>query len=74
MLLVRLFPNVINTLAPCTDGEIDLYSGDSDHYGIVLVCINGTWSKICGLWSSTVDDNLASVFCSSLGFSLYGNM
>ena len=64
---------VISILAPCIDGEINLYSGISSHYGNVRVCINGTWSKICGYGNSVVDDNLASVICSELGYSEYGD-
>ena len=37
--------------------------------GMVRVCTNGTWSKICG---GLVDNNLANVICSQLGFSTYG--
>ena len=58
--------------ALCTDGEISLYSGVSSRHGNVRVCINGTWSKICGYGNSVVDDNLASVICSELGYSPYG--
>ena len=58
--------------APCTDGDIHLYSGISNHYGNVRVCINGTWSYICASGNSVVDDNLASVICTTLGYSSYG--
>ena len=53
---------------------MSLYSGVSNRHGNVRVCINGTWSKICGYGNSVVDDNLASVICSELGYSPYGKL
>ena len=63
----------MSIIAPCIDGEMSLYSGISSRYGNVRICINGTWSKICGYGDSVVDDNLASVICSELGHSEYGD-
>ena len=60
--------------APCIDGEIILYSGISNRYGNVRVCINGSWSYICASGNSVVDDNLASVICTELGYSSYGKL
>ena len=65
---------VVSNPASCTDGEMSLYSGVSIRYGNVRVCINGTWSKICGYGNSVVDDNLASVICSEVGYSPYGKL
>ena len=65
---------IVSNPVPCTDGEMSLYSGVSSHHGNVRVCINGTWSKICGYGNSVVDDNLASVICSELGYSPYGKL
>ena len=65
---------LITMVAPCTDGEMSLYSGVSSRHGNVRVCINGAWSKICGYGNSVVDDNLASVICSELGYSPYGKL
>ena len=65
---------VVSNLALCTDSEMTLYCGVSSRHGNVLVCINGTWSKICGYGNSVVDDNLASVICSELGYSPYGKL
>ena len=56
----------------CTHGKIKLHSGSSTLNGNVLVCINGTWRQICGRGNTVVDDNLASVICSSIGYSQYG--
>ena len=41
-------------------------------YGLVRYCVNGTWSHLCGDTHSKVDNNLASVICSELGYSPYG--
>ena len=65
---------ILSNPASCTDGEMSLYSSISSRYGNVRVCINDTWSKICGYGNSVVDDNLASVICSELGYSPYGRI
>ena len=65
---------LIAMLALCTDGEISLYSGVSSRHGNVRVCINGTWSKICTYSNFGVDNNLARVICSELGYSPYGKL
>ena len=57
----------------CTHGKIKLHSGSSKLNGNVIVCINGTWSYICGRGNTVVDNNLATVVCSSIGYSQYGN-
>ena len=53
---------------------MSLYFGVSSRHGNVRVCIDGTWSKVCGYGNSVVDDNLASVICSELGYSPYGKL
>ena len=64
--------------ASCTEGQVELYSGTyvytgtSDRHGNLLVCINGTWGKVCGQGNSVVDNNLASVVCTDMGYSSYG--
>ena len=60
------------TVAPCTDDKIELYNGLSNRHGTVRVCVNGTWVKICGYGDAVIDNNLASVVCTSIGFSPYG--
>ena len=65
---------VVSNPAPCTDGEMSLYSGVSSRHGNVHICINGIWSKICGYSNFVVDDNFASVICSELGYSPYGKL
>ena len=53
----------------CTHGEVVLWSSSVHRAGVVVVCVNGTWSKICG---GTFNNNFASVVCSQLGYSQYG--
>ena len=43
-----------------------------DNIGSVRVCVNGTWRKVCGIGNTVLNDDLASVACSSAGFSKYG--
>ena len=59
-------------LAFCTDGKLRLTTGVSNRNGNVHMCVNGTWSLICGSGNSVVDGYLASVTCSELGYSPYG--
>ena len=66
--------NLFTILALCNDGEVGLYSGVSNRYGNVHICIDGIWSNVCGYGNSVVDDNLASVICSELGYSPYGKL
>ena len=59
---------IIIIIVPCNNGDIRL--GDENILkGRVEVCINGTWGTICDhYWT----DNEASVVCSQLGYSPYG--
>ena len=59
-------------VAPCTEGNIELYGGPSSRHGNIRVCINGSWVKVCGYGQTVLDNSLASVVCSSLGYSSYG--
>uniref|UniRef100_A0A1X7V0V9 SRCR domain-containing protein n=1 Tax=Amphimedon queenslandica TaxID=400682 RepID=A0A1X7V0V9_AMPQE len=56
---------------PCIDGSLELYSSALSNAGNIKACVNGSWFKICGS-GNTGYNELASVICSSLGFSLYG--
>ena len=58
--------------ALCTDGKIQLAHGISNRHGNVHMCVNSTWSQLCGYGNSLVDSHLASVVCSELGYSPYG--
>ena len=59
-------------IALCTNGFIELYNGVGTMIGLVRYCVNSTWSPLCGDENSTIDNNLASVICSELGYSPYG--
>ena len=55
----------------CEDGEVQLYGTTYTRVGILTVCVNGTWSRVCG----TTDDNIiASIVCAQLGYSPHGNI
>ena len=68
--VIRHYPFIAST--SCTNGQVELYSGFSNRHGNIRICVSGTWYKVCGFWNSVVDDNLASVVCSDLGYSPYG--
>lgn len=46
----------------CTNGDVRLFGGYSDHDGVAEVCINGYWADIC---YSGVSDRatFARIFC-----------
>ena len=53
----------------CTEGSVRITGTNSDRYGTVEVCTNGTWGTICNdFW----DDIDAKVTCRQLGHSQYG--
>ena len=54
---------------PCTSGDVQLFGSPVARAGIVRVCVNGLWDKVCGGES---DPHLASIVCSQLGYSPYG--
>uniref|UniRef100_A0A1X7U210 SRCR domain-containing protein n=1 Tax=Amphimedon queenslandica TaxID=400682 RepID=A0A1X7U210_AMPQE len=59
----------------CTDNDIKLFSENSDNRGIVLICKNGAWTRVCTnnyyyyYWPSSNTD----VVCRQLGYTVYGN-
>ena len=58
----------------CVENKIELYGGPSSRHGNIRVCINGSWVMVCGYGNTVIDNNLASVVCSSIGYSAYGKM
>uniref|UniRef100_A0A1X7TQF9 SRCR domain-containing protein n=2 Tax=Amphimedon queenslandica TaxID=400682 RepID=A0A1X7TQF9_AMPQE len=56
----------------CVSNKIDLFAGPSSRHGNVRVCVNGSWVMVCGYGNTVIDNNLASVVCSSIGYSAYG--
>ena len=69
-MIIYILPSYYLLAAPCRDGEVQLV-GDRRYrnFGRVEVCINGTWSKLCGI-NATYKD--ASVVCRQLGLSSQG--
>ena len=47
----------------CNHGEVRLFGGYSDHYGVAEVCINGLWADICYNVDRTA---VAATFCKQL--------
>lgn len=60
-------PNLFS--APCNSGDVRLYGTSVERAGVVHVCVNGTWGKVCGGDNSP---QFASVICSQLGYSPFG--
>ena len=58
-------------MVDCNSGDVQLTSTSSERAGVVLVCVNGTWGKVCG--GDNINSTFASVVCRQLGFSPYGN-
>ena len=59
-------PNGI--LGACQAGTIQLVTGQSEGTGLVQVCLDGSWTYVCGSGWSTAD---AEVACRQLGYSFY---
>ncbi|XP_011408605.2 PREDICTED: deleted in malignant brain tumors 1 protein-like [Amphimedon queenslandica] len=58
----------------CVNNKIELYGGPSSRHGNIRVCVNGSWVMVCGYGNTVIDNNLASVVCSSIGYSAYGKL
>ena len=59
--------------APCNDGEVELTGTSSSLAGVPRVCVDNRWGKVC-IANSEKNDELASVICSQLGYSRYGEL
>lgn len=63
------FDFLASPIGRCTQGSVRLSGAGSHRYGIVEVCVNGTWGTVCNeFW----DDMDAKVVCRQLGLSQYG--
>ena len=60
---------ILHCLGRCTQGSVRLTGTSSHRYGIVEVCVNGTWGTVC---SEFWDDMDAKVVCRQLGLSQHG--
>ena len=47
----------------CIHGEVRLYGGYTENYGIAEVCIHGVWAYICDNVDRTT---VAKIFCRQL--------
>ena len=57
-----------STLGVCQPGTIQLVSGQPEGTGLVQVCLDRSWTYVCGSGWSNVD---AAVACRQLGYSFY---
>ena len=55
-------------LGVCQPGTIQLATTQSEGTGLVQVCLDGSWTYVCGIGWSTAD---AEVACRHLGYSFY---
>ena len=58
----------MSTVQECETGKIRLVGGATNSSGILEVCVDGIWGKVCnyfGYWGP----NNARVVCRQLGFS-----
>ncbi len=55
----------------CIDGTIKLSGSSVDHAGMVIICINGTWGRVCG---GEMDTHFAAITCAQLGYSPNGSL
>ena len=63
--------NTWNSLgtSECDENSVRLVGGNSSLEGLVEVCINGVWGRVCDrFW----DKSAAIVVCGQLGHSVYG--
>ena len=58
-------------VAPCQpDGSLQLYSsGSFPSQGILEVCVNSTWGRVC---ADNWDTSQTQIACEQLGYSQYG--
>lgn len=60
---------LIITVAPCSNGEIQLSGSLPEYQGLIEVCVNNSWATIC---TDNFDANNAMVVCRQLGYSPSG--
>ena len=74
--LVKVLVTVIilyaeNVTSNCRHGDIRLVGGKDSREGIVEICINNLWGRVC---TRGWDTGAANVTCRHAGFPSQGNM
>ena len=52
---------IIHAATVCNHGDVRLFGGYTEQYGVAEVCINGLWADICS--SGSTLSTIASAFC-----------
>ena len=60
--------------AQCSENSIQLIGELSQNEGIIVICLGGSWKKVCGVLGSSDNINAATVICRQLGFSIVGKI
>ena len=68
-ILHKYWPDILDTPAPCTTGQLRLAGGNIPNEGRVEICVDNVWGTVCDDSWERVD---AAVVCRQLGFSAQG--
>ena len=61
------------TGSQCVENSIRLVGELSQNQGFVVICLGGSWGKVCGrMWWDVAFEEEAKVICRQLGFSSEG--
>ena len=56
----------------CVENSIRLVGELSQYQGFVVICLGGTWGKVCNHWTDYDFEEESKVICRQLGFSADG--